>query len=36
MAVVEAEPKLWIKVEPEPKINNFGSTTLLYTVDVSG
>ena len=22
------EPKLWTKVEPEPKINNFGSATL--------
>ena len=28
---LEPEPKLWGKVEPEPKINNFGSATL-YTV----
>ena len=25
---VEPEPKLWIKKEPEPKKNNFGSATL--------
>ena len=26
---LELEPKLWTKVEPEPKVNNFGSTPLL-------
>ena len=26
---LEPEPKLWTKVEPEPKINNFSSATLL-------
>ena len=26
---LEPEPKLWTKVESEPKINNFGSATLL-------
>ena len=25
---LETEPKLWTKVEPEEKINNFGSATL--------
>ena len=25
----ELEPKFWTKVEPEPKINNFCSATLL-------
>ena len=24
------EPNLWSKLEPEPKINNFGSATLVY------
>ena len=27
----EPEPKLWPKSEPEPKINNFGSATLVLT-----
>ena len=27
---MEPEPKLWTKVEPEPKRNNFGSATLKY------
>ena len=29
---MEPEPKLWTKVEPkpEPKINNFGSATLVF------
>ena len=31
----ELEPKLWTKVEPEPKINNFGSATLLIKHEVS-
>ena len=31
-ATVEPERKLGIKVEPEPKINNFGSATLLKSV----
>ena len=26
-----AGPKLWTKVEPGPKINNFGSATLIQT-----
>ena len=26
---MEPEPKLWVKSEPEPKINNFGSATLV-------
>ena len=26
------EPKLWSESEPEPKINNFGSATLLRTI----
>ena len=29
---LDAEPKLWTKVEPEPKINYFCSATLAYTV----
>ena len=29
---LESEPKFWIKGEPEPKINIFGSATLNYTV----
>ena len=30
---LESEPpKLWTKVEPEPKINNFGSATLVRTL----
>ena len=28
----EPEPKLWKKSEPEPKINNFGSATLVATL----
>ena len=28
---LEPEQKLWTKVEPEPKINNFGSATLAYS-----
>ena len=28
---LEPEPKLWSKSEPEPKINNFGSATLLLS-----
>ena len=27
---LEPEPKLWTKVEPEPKINNFRFATLPY------
>ena len=27
---LELEPKSWTKVEPEQKINNFGSATLVY------
>ena len=30
MAGAELEPKLWPKSEPETKINNFGSATLLF------
>ena len=26
----EPEPKIWTKVEPEPKINNFGSAILIF------
>ena len=33
---LESEPKLWTKVEPEqesePKINNFGSATLVFGI----
>ena len=31
-SVVEPEPKLFTKVEPEPKINDFGSATLLLFI----
>ena len=27
---LEPEPKLWTKVEPGPKTNNFGSATLVF------
>ena len=31
-AGAEPEPKLWTKVEPEQKINNFGSATLVFSI----
>ena len=30
MILLELELKLWTKVEPKPKINHFGSATLIY------
>ena len=30
---LEPEPNLWTKLEPELKINNFGSATLIFYMD---